>query len=81
MHMVRHHDKGMHVYLAAILEQTVLENYCSCFLRKKKSLARAEAYVIRSTIFFDMRQVSSIEGHLALLFITNFYSMSYQLSS
>ena len=41
MYMVRHHDKGMHVNLAAILEQTVLENYCSCLLRKKKSLARA----------------------------------------
>jgi len=75
MHMVRHHDKGMHVYLAAILEQTVLENYCSCFLRKKKSLARAEAYVIRSTIFLDMRQVPSVERHLEfwnVLFTTVF---------
>lgn len=61
--MVRHYNKRMHVNFAAVFEETVIEYQGPSVWWQKNVFARAETYIIRGTIFFDVRQVSAIEGH------------------
>lgn len=61
--MVRHYNKRMHVNFAAVFEETVIEYQGPSVWWQKNVFARAETYIIRGTIFFDVRQVSAIEDH------------------
>jgi hypothetical protein len=60
--MIWHYHERMHVDFVAILEEAMIKDQGSGFFGKHEFLVGAEADEIGSTILFDVRQVSSIEG-------------------
>ena len=66
MDMVWHNDEGVHMHLASVLKQTMIENERSGFFGKNELPACAEANMVCRSRLLHVREISAIEGRHSL---------------